>query len=230
MIIDNWFIEFWTKKKMKRQILVSAVIIFIFAQGCLLQSRELKGTEAAASAIAQIKGWGEVVNGLRAAVEFVPEKETYSLGREVNGEVLGEKIGTRFHIQNVSGKTVNRFQKIGQGVEGHGIVEDAEGNKLRFGNIRWGTEWRPDYSQVLRPNEIFTLDGPEIDIRGYNKYGNPARMGGSIVYCKPGQYSIRFNLTFDTGLILELGKRVLVIKVASKSDKGADVQVEVEKR
>ncbi|GAI05626.1 unnamed protein product [marine sediment metagenome] len=153
---------------------------------------------------------------------FVPEKEFYSLGEEIDGEVLGEKIGTRFHIQNVSGKTVNRFQKIGQGVEGHGIVEDAEGNKLRFGNIRWGMEWDTDYSQVLRPNEIFTLDGPEIDIRGYNKYGNPGRMGGSIVYCKPGQYFIRFNLTFDTGLILEPGKRELVIKAASRSDKGTD--------
>jgi len=187
-------------------------------------------SEAAAKAIAQIKRWGKVVNGLRAAVEFVPEKETYSLGSEVNGEVLGEKIGARFHIQNVTRKTVDRFQKIGQGVEGHGIVEDAEGNKLRFGNIRWYMEWRPNYSQVLRPDEIFTLDGPEIDIRGYNKYGNPGRMGGSIVYCNPGQYFIRFNLTFDTGLILDPGKRELVIKAASKSDKGADVQVEVERR
>jgi len=187
-------------------------------------------SKAAAGAIAQIKRWGEAVNALRAAVEFVPEKETYSLGREVNGEVLGEKIGTRFHIQNVSGKTVNRFQKIGQGVKGHGMVEDAEGNKLRFGNIRWGMEWRPDYSQVLRPNEIFTLDGPEIDIRGYNKYGTTGRMGGTIIYCKPGLHFIKFNLTFDTGVILETGKRELVIGSTSKLDKKTNVELKVEKR
>lgn len=196
----------------------------------LPQEREPKGSAATAKATTQIKVWGEVVNGLRAAVEFVPEKEFYLLGEEIDGEVLGEKVGTRFHIQNVSGKTVNKFQKVGQGMEGHGIVLDAEGNELRFGEFRWGMEWRPDYSQVLLPNEIFTLDGPEIDIRGYNKYGNTGRMGGSIVYCKPGQYFVRFILTFDTGLILEPGKRELVIKSASKSDKSVDVLVEVEKR
>jgi hypothetical protein len=191
---------------------------------------EPMGSEATAKAITQMKVWGEVVNGLRAAVEFVPEKEFYSLGEEIDGEVLGEKVGTHFYIQNVSATTVNKFQKVGQGMKGHGIVQDAEGNELRFGEFSWFMEWDSPYCQVLRHNEIFTWDGPKIDIRGYNKYGNPGRMGGSIVYCKPGQYSIRFNLTFDTGIILEPGKRELVIKAASKSDKGADVQVEIEKR
>ncbi|MFC1739059.1 HEAT repeat domain-containing protein [Planctomycetota bacterium] len=37
--------------------------------------------------------WGEDVNGLRAAVGFVPEKESYS---------LGERVVVFFHIQNVS--------------------------------------------------------------------------------------------------------------------------------
>ena len=215
---------------MKRKILILVVSIFVFTQGCLPQSREPMGSEATAKAITQMKVWGEVVNGLRAAVEFVPEKEFYSLGEENNGEVLGETVGTHFHIQNVSAETVNKFQKVGQGMKGDGIIRDAEGNELRFGEFSWFMGWDSPSCQVLRPNEIFTLDGPQIDIRGYNKYGNPGRMGGSIVYCKPGQYSIRFNLTFDTGLILEPGKRELVIKAASKSDKGADVQVEIEKR
>ena len=35
--------------------------------------------------------WGKVVNGLRAAVEFPPEKQSY---------LIGEKISTRIHIQN----------------------------------------------------------------------------------------------------------------------------------
>ena len=214
---------------MRKQVSILVVPIFILVQWCLLQSRELKGTEAAAKAIAQIKVWGEVVNGLRAALEFVPEKRSYSLGEEIDNEVLGEKVGTRFHIQNVSGKTVNKFQKVGQGMRGHGAIIDANGNKLPFTDIRWGMEWRPDYSQVLRPNEIFTLDGPEIDIRGYNKYGNPGRMGGSIVYCKPGQYSISFELAFDN-LTLQTGKRKLVINSLFESDRKADMKVEVEKR
>ena len=111
---------------------------------------EPMGSEATAKAITQMKVWGEVVNGLRAAVEFVPEKEFYSLGEEIDGEVLGETVGTHFHIQNVSAETVNKFQTVGQGMKGDGIIRDAEGNELRFGEFSWFMEWDSPSCQVFR--------------------------------------------------------------------------------
>ena len=62
--------------------------------------------------------WGEAVNGLRAAVEFVPDKQQYS---------FGEKTEVRLHIQNVSEKPIQFTSS--DPVDSQAVIEDDKGRQ-----------------------------------------------------------------------------------------------------
>ena len=218
---------------MNKQILISVVSIFILVQGCLLQSRELKGTEAAAKAIALIKRWGEAVNGLRAAVEFVPEKKSYS---------LGEEIGIRFHIQNVSDRTIQFTTAIWRNDGTVCILEDDGGRVVRSVHIIY-LGWVRLVRKVLELGQTTTLESASLGIARdeaqAESFNHPV---GNTVILKPGHFSLRYQLRFpdvtssslpqqedDWRGTLETGKRELVIIAASGSDKKTDVQIEVQR-
>jgi hypothetical protein len=146
----------------------------------------------------------EEVNNFQATAEFVPEKKSY---------LIGEKIGTRLLIKNVSGKSLNKIDTIGQGFKGQCDIVDEQGKSVLLSKIMWGQEWRCSALQMIESGETLTYDGPKIDIRGFDKNGMPGNtMGGSIVYLHPGQYTVIFKLDFSRKIIIETGKHTLVIE------------------
>jgi hypothetical protein len=135
--------------------------------------------------------WGEEVNGLQAAVEFVPESPSYK---------SGEKVGARFHIKNVSFLPINKFEKLGQHTNINLTVTDEQGNEVKR-NIPIGwQESRPDYSYRIEPDKEYVLNCPGTDILAH------------IPNAVTERSVVTFKLDFDRKIILETGKRSIIIE------------------
>jgi len=154
--------------------------------------------------------WGEAVNGLRAAIEFVPEKESYS---------IPEQIDIRFHIQNVSDKPI---EFISESYRPEPLkIEDANGN-------RQGTRENV-YSGLPPITRHYLEPGREVVVRGLplsiaqdeqqlESLGGPY---GTDFKAKPGVYFVRAKLWIPGFLTsgrrgdfkgqLETGKLKLVV-------------------
>jgi beta-lactamase regulating signal transducer with metallopeptidase domain len=163
--------------------------------------------------------WGEEVNGLRAAIEFEPEKQTYS---------IPEKIGVHFHIQNVSDKPI---QFISESYRWEPLkIEDANGNRQGVReNVYSGLP--PVTRHYLEPGREVVLRGLPLSIaqdeQQLESLGGPY---GTDFKAKPGVYSVRSRLTIP-GVIssslpaqkddwtgqLETGKHKLVVAVDPNS-------------
>ena len=161
--------------------------------------------------------WGEEVNGLRAAVEFVPEKEEYA---------FGEKNGLRFHIQNASDEPIQFVSSTRR--QGHtAIVEDENGKAKSLGST-WYSGWVPMGRYYLEPAEEVVLESLAFGIAANNE-----RLGYPVGYtfvCKPGTYFVRFPLIIPDGKTtslpeqaedwkgeLETGRHKLVVAADSNS-------------
>ena len=97
--------------------------------------------------------WGEEVNGLRAAVEFIPDKPEYS---------FGERIDLRFHIQSVSDKTI-QFISESWRQDRSAIIEDRDGN-MRAAPGTWYTGVCPIDRYYLKPGEKVVIDSYDLGI------------------------------------------------------------------
>jgi len=159
--------------------------------------------------------WGEPVNGLRAAVELIPEKASYG---------FAEKIGLRFHFQNVSDKDI-QFVSDTWRQEQRTIVEDENGNPQSLSHSVY-SGMTPVERFYLKPGETTAIDSSAFGIAANNeqakKLGHPV---GHKFICKPGDYFVRFPLIIpnvkssslpeqekDFHGTLETGRRKLVAR------------------
>ena len=92
--------------------------------------------------------WGPEVKGLRAALEFVPEKKTYA---------LGDLVGIRFHVQNVSART--RQLAFTELLQGSGFTAvDEKGKAYAAYNCYSLGSWPRLQRRVLKPQEEVILE------------------------------------------------------------------------
>ena len=131
--------------------------------------------------------WGEEVNGLRAALEFVPEKGSYS---------MGERVEVRYYIQNVSDDDIqivstNWRQDIA-------FVKDDRGNDVEVYNT-WFSGWPRFVRFILKHGETFVLESSGL---GFGDADDPALVRdlgkeppiGNFIRCEPNRYSIQYKL------------------------------------
>jgi HEAT repeat protein len=161
--------------------------------------------------------WGEESNGLRSAIEFVPEKESYSIGYLVE---------IRLHIQNVSDKEIRIARETGHPEYlGKWAVEDSNGGGIRCGlsGGKWHGPGGAD-RRILGHGQETVFDFDSVGL------GNPT--GDGFPRCeslarieKPGSYSFRYKLRFeekadgDWSGDVETGKREIVIGVVETVDR-----------
>jgi len=190
---------------------------------------ELKSAEKTAVQTEGEDNWGEEVNGLRAAVEFVPEKELYS---------MGESFEVRFHVQNVSDHDIQIVSLTWR--QDCPFVEDDKGNDVWVSScISLG--YMITSRQTLKPGETAVLKGSGIgfgeldaNVSALHKSFNKTKaLIGNIFRCKPGQYFIHYDLKLP-GVSgqpdcwrgrLKTGKRKITITPRQKPN----VEVEGEK-
>ncbi len=150
--------------------------------------------------------WGEVVGGLRAAAEFVPEKESYT---------LGEGVEVRFHIQNVGSEDAQFASESTR--QDWATVKDSDGNDVKV-DRRWHSGTVATIRHIIKPGQILTLKTSGL---GFGDFDDPAvvveRKGpwiGSVVRCGPGQYSISYPVNRD----LETGVRKVTVTERQQVD------------
>jgi len=179
--------------------------------------------------------WGEDVDGLRTAVEFVPEKKCYS---------LGEEIGIRFHIQNVSDSTIHFTTASWRNDKTDCVIRDSFGKKCEVNGALY-LGWNPLVRKTLNPGQIVILESASLAI-ARNRTDSIKHPAGHMVFLGPGQYSLNYELLFPnisyytsrTGThrlvqpgdwegILVTGTRKLCVKPTSATSEKANVGVEV---
>jgi len=131
--------------------------------------------------------WGETADGLRAAVEFLPEKEEYA---------IGEQIGIRFYIQNDSNRIIQFTTGSWRDDGTTCVAQDSKGNKILSRSILYtglGTIQR----KILLPGQIVTLESATLYLAADEKRANSATHPvGNVLILKPGQYSLWYQLDF----------------------------------
>jgi len=138
--------------------------------------------------------WGKEVNGLRVAVEFVPEKESYD---------LEERVGVRFHIQNVSNEDV-QFRSM-SGRQYWPTVKDSDGKEVKVDTWESLGTWSYLH-HIIKPGQTFKLKNTGLifsDFHDSALLDKPKWVGiAGVVRCGPGQYSIyyKLNRTLETGV------------------------------
>ncbi|MGD0571579.1 MAG: hypothetical protein ABSB11_01005 [Sedimentisphaerales bacterium] len=158
--------------------------------------------------------WGPEVNGLQAAVEFVPEKEVYT---------QGEIIDIVFYIRNVSTHRIQFVTSDWRNGESC-IIKDANGTEIKRTTIHY-SGWPRIVCIVLDPCESEFINSSSLGIAkdNHQKFGYPI---GSYAYLEPGRYSLCYHLRFpditmtsfplepnDWIGTLKTGKRVLLVTV-----------------
>lgn len=130
--------------------------------------------------------WGPEVNGLQAAVEFVPEKEVYT---------QGEIIGIVFCIRNVS---THRIQFVtsdwrnGDGFFIDGcIIKDANGTEIKRTSSHY-SGWPRMVRIVLDPCEFEFINSSSFGIAkdNHQQFGYPV---GNYAYLEPGRYLLCYH-------------------------------------
>jgi hypothetical protein len=132
--------------------------------------------------------WGKTVGGLRAAVELIPEKGFYT---------LGDRVGVRIHIQNVSSDYVQIYSlRKRQDVV---IARNARGRLVDVVAVETGTAG-PSYRGSTWPGstKVFESCGLGFGDSDDPPLGDSEESGeswnGNILRCGPGEYSISYRL------------------------------------
>ena len=191
--------------------------------------------------------WGEEVNGLRASVEFLPEKESYW---------LGERVGVRVHVQNVSERDI-QIASTSWRQEQRIFVQDEQGEEIsvRTGFFTGLSSIRRNY---LKPHEAVVLASETI-VSGNSdlSFGDVTPRTSvlqhtktvtiNLIHCEPGRYSVHYKLNLhditrkdkdgkvvilsqpdDWQGVLDTGKRKLVITSNDESKTNPAVEIEGE--
>jgi len=125
--------------------------------------------------------WGDDVNGLRAAIEIVPKKESYS---------LDEVIKVRFHLQNISKDRI-QFQTYPWTIDFARIhVEGKKEDKIISGP--YVSQWRDVTTMMIQAGQTVYFDG-RINLGGSRPNDD---FMCYVLYCRPGRYLLSGLLRF----------------------------------
>lgn len=132
--------------------------------------------------------WGERVNGLRAAVEFIPEKECYN---------FGEVIGIQYKVQNVSERIIQLSTTTWRfGAESKCVIKDKGGKSIPVSGTFFTGRSKVDRYEIL-PGEAVVLKSSSLAIA--KDWAQAKGFRHPIAYSavlKPGEYSLRYELRF----------------------------------
>jgi hypothetical protein len=130
--------------------------------------------------------WGDAVDGLRAAVQFIPEKESYS---------VGERVEIQFHVQNVSDLDIQIASSNMR--QGGAAVQDEDGNWVRVDYTTFSGRPRI-VRHILQPDRTVVLKNYAL---GFGNTHDPALVQpitspfvNTNVQCAPGDYFIHYNV------------------------------------
>lgn len=128
--------------------------------------------------------WGSEVNGLQAAVEFVPEKEVYT---------QGEIIGIVFYIRNISTHRIQFVTSDWRNGESC-IIKDANGTEIKRTTAHY-SGWPRMVRIVLDPCEFEFINSSSFGIAkdNHQEFGFPV---GNYAYLEPGRYLLCYHLRF----------------------------------
>jgi hypothetical protein len=163
--------------------------------------------------------WGEAVNGLRAAVELIPERDFY---------LLGETVGLRFHIKNVSGRAIQFTTTEWRQMDGV-FLEDEDGREVLI--FRGRFSGRPSLvRKKLQPGEKATLESAAMGI-GPDSVEVPGVRVGYQLQCRHGRHSLGAKLLIpsvtssslpaedgDWQGSVETGRRTLIVAAPPKKE------------
>lgn len=129
--------------------------------------------------------WGQPVNGLRAALEFVPERKSY---------MMGQVLDIRIHVQNVTTKTVEFICPGILEIAPH--VVDSKGKEMPMSHsaFAWVVQ---RVTHRLAPGQTVALRAISIAFVDNRTPPGPLpsnKAVGSVVSCRPGQYSVWYEL------------------------------------
>jgi len=129
--------------------------------------------------------WGEVVEGLRAALEIVPKQDSYP---------LGEPLDIQFRIRNASRRTL----KIASDAWRQGDVltaTDENGESVEVGGC-WYSGWSESKRETLKPGQTAVFKASGLAFVTPDDADRPGHPVGKWVECKPGRYTLQFQLGF----------------------------------
>jgi hypothetical protein len=163
---------------MKKLIIALLVFSYVFSPGLLCAS-----VEPNQSAFI----WGQEVNGLQAAIEFIPENNTYK---------QGDVIGILFHLRNVSDHRI-QFVTSDWRNEDKCFLKDPNGNEISCNYIGY-LGWLNTNRMFLDPCESVLLKSSSFGIAKNkslesSEFTHPV---GAYVYLKPGRYLLYYQLRF----------------------------------
>jgi beta-lactamase regulating signal transducer with metallopeptidase domain len=130
--------------------------------------------------------WGPVTQGLQAAVEFVPQQESY---------VVGAKADVRFHVRNVSDQAI-RFstEQVRQG-DRVTVINEA-GQTQRVTNL-WHSGRAVFIHFTLKPAQEAVLDAVSLGIVETDEQVRQSKLPvGNRLVCAPGRYTVRYAIRF----------------------------------
>jgi hypothetical protein len=167
--------------------LLSTVLTFVVIAAALEAGRPL-ATDSTENKSQNYEAWGQDVNGLRAAVEFVPEKECYN---------FREEIGIRFHVQNTSDWIIKlpttswRF-----GNESKCVIKDKNGKSVPVSHTWFYGDPKVDRHEIL-PDEVVIIECAPLaiakDEAQAEKFNHPIAYSAVL---KPGEYYLHYELKF----------------------------------
>jgi hypothetical protein len=127
-----------------------------------------------------------VTQGLQAAVEFVPQQESY---------VFGAKADVRFHVRNVSDQAI-RFstEQVRQG-DRVTVINEA-GQTQRVTNL-WHSGRAVFIHFTLKPAQEAVLDAVSLGIVETDEQVRQSKLPvGNRLVCAPGRYTVRYAIRF----------------------------------
>ena len=180
--------------------------------------------------------WGQEVNGLRASVGFILEKECYN---------FGEEIGIQFSVQNISNRIIKLATTAWRfGGESKCVIKDKDGKSISVTQTYF-TGWSKVDRHEISPGQTVVLKSASLAIAKNQaqaeKFNHPIAYSAVL---EPGEYSLHYELKFpdiirrdangnvtvplpdDWEGTLITGKRKLCINSTDESERKPAVGVE----
>jgi hypothetical protein len=128
--------------------------------------------------------WGPPTRGLQAAVEFLPQKESYA---------FGDVLGVRFHIRNVSDQTIRLSSELAR-QDDHPTALNKAGQEQRVADLS-NTNWPQLFPFPVKPGQEAVLDAYPLGIYETEEQGwRFKHTAGNYLVCAPGRYMIRYAI------------------------------------
>ena len=135
--------------------------------------------------------WGPPTRGLQAAVEFVPQQESYA---------FGNVLGVRFHVRNVSDQTIRFSSELARQGD-HPTVLNKAGHEQRVAGVE-NTNWPQLFPFAVKPGQEAVLNVYPLGVYETEEQGRRFKhTAGNYLVCAPGHYTIRY--TVNLGNIVE---------------------------